>query len=296
MPDFGSQRDAVLAWEKEFDRQDSENDYFPTGFKIHDQTLGRARRGQLTVVAARTTMGKTAFMLCWAIHLLKLGVRVFWFCLELPRVDMISRMIAIETGVSLFDIVQRRLGEEEIKRIVRSLPEISELPADWSEDSNLPHIEELLKRVPRGSRSIVFVDHLHIVSVPGAKVGDAYGTLSPVLLTVKRAAMDLQVPIVVGCQLSRRVEHRKDKLPILSDLKDSGDIEAGAQLVLGLYRPGLDDKSVADNELQVVCLKNTNGPRQNYILAWDKDCAAPREKRANGNGHDTHENWEWLDK
>jgi replicative DNA helicase len=295
MPDFGSQRDAVLAWEKEFDRQDSELDYFPTGIKVHDQTIGRVRRGQLTIVAGRPGMGKSSFMLAWALNLLEIGVRVFWFCLELPRVDMISRLIAIKTGVSLFDIIQRRLEETEIRRIVRVLPEISELPANWSEDPSLPHIEELLKQVPRGSRSIVFLDHLHLVAVPGARIGDAYGTVSHILLTVKRAAMDLAIPIVVGCQLNRRAELRKEKLPILSDLKDSGDIEAGAQLVLGLYRPGYGDKTVSDNELQVVCLKNTNGPQINYILEWDGPCAAPREKRAS-NGHDTHEHWEWVDK
>jgi replicative DNA helicase len=86
---FVSQADAVLEWEKEFDRQDSEDDFFPSGITIHDQTIGRLRRGCLTIVGGRPGMGKTAFMLGWALYLLKIGVRVFWFCLEVPKVDMI---------------------------------------------------------------------------------------------------------------------------------------------------------------------------------------------------------------
>ena len=81
MADWQSQRDSILQWEKEFDRQDSENDFFPTGIAIHDQTIGRIRRGQMAVVAGRPGMGKTAFKLVWALNLLAKGVRVFWFCL-----------------------------------------------------------------------------------------------------------------------------------------------------------------------------------------------------------------------
>jgi hypothetical protein len=108
-------------------------------------------------------------------------------------------LIAIKMGISLFEITQCRLGEEEVKRIVHALPEIRVLPANWNEDSSLPHIEGFLKQVPKGSRSIAFLDHLHLVSVPGARIGDATGTVGHVLLTIKRAAMDLKIPIVVGC-------------------------------------------------------------------------------------------------
>jgi hypothetical protein len=83
-------------------------------------------------------------------------------------------------------------------------------------------------------------------------------------LALKRAAMQLKIPIVAGVQLNRQVESRKEKHPTLADFRDSGRLEEIADLALGLHRPGFYDRQVIDNELQVFCLKNRNGPRSNY--------------------------------
>lgn len=293
-PKFTPQAEALLDWQKAFDRTDSKDNYFPSGFKVHDRALGRMRRGQLIVVAALSSIGKTAFMLSMALHQLALGIRVYWFSLELPKVDMMSRIISIKTGVPLLDIVERRIGEDGVRRIVGELPAISALPAAWTEDPNLPHMMKLLNQIQKGSRSIVYVDHLHLIDVPGVNVESRYALVTEALLTLKRAAMALSLPVVVACQLNQRAELRKDKTLIFSDLKNSSDIGQGAQLVLGLQRPGFYNRDISDNELDVCCLKNTNGPRVNYLLEWDGPCAAAREKSGNGGWGENQERRDWL--
>jgi len=90
--------------------------------------------------------------------------------------------------------------------------------------------------------------------------------------------MQLQIPVVAGVQFNRAIELRKEKQPTLADFRDSGRLEEIADVALGLYRPGKDNEQIPDNELQVFCLKNRNGPRVNYVLAWDETCARAREK------------------
>lgn len=276
-PKFTPMADAVLEFEKQFDQR-TENDFFPTGFASHDNALGRLRRGTLTLAGARPSMGKTAWKLSAAYNQLQVGIRVYYFSLEMPRPDMIARLVSIKTGVPLFDILQRRITDEQARRIVGALPSLSVLPGDWSEERSLKQIGKLLSQIEPGSRSIVYVDFLGEVDVPGLGAADSYAVSTQIAHELKRAAMALKIPIVVGVQLNRQIELRKEKHPVLADFRDSGRLEEIADVCVGLYRPGFYDKTVPDDELQVFCLKNRNGPRVNYVLAWDGPCARAREK------------------
>ena len=268
--------DAVREFEKEMDRQ-TEDDFFPTGFPSHDNALGRPRRGSLTMIGARTSMGKTALMLNMALAQMKAGIAVYFFSLEMPRSDMIARLVSIETGIPLLDILQRRYSMEQAREIIGCLPILSPLPGNWSEEGNLKRIGELFKQIEPGSRSIVYVDFLGLIHVPTLDAAQQYAVTTEAGLALKRAAMGLQIPVVAGVQLNRQVEARKEKHPILSDFRDSGRLEEIGDVCLGLYRPGFYDKS-ADTELQVFCLKNRNGPRVNYVLEWHGPCARATEK------------------
>jgi len=223
-------------------------------------------------VGARPSMGKTAFLLCAALNQLKLGIRVYYFTLEMSEADMIARLVSIKTGIPLFDILERRMDDDRSRRIVGALPDIALLHGEWSEETNLKKIESLLAKVEPGSRSIVYVDFLGLVRVPGMDATQQYAVTTEIGLGLQRAAMVLNIPIVAAVQLNRQIELRKEKHPILADLRDSGRLEEAAYTALGLYRPrfGLKDK---DNELQVFCLKNKNGPVENYVLGWDGPCA-----------------------
>jgi replicative DNA helicase len=269
---------AVVEFLKELDRQ-SPNDFFPTGFPSHDNALGRPRRGSVMLVGGRPSMGKTAFMLSMASAQMKAGIRVYFFTLEMPRNDMIARLVSIESGIPLLDILQRRFTDAGISKIANTAANIiSPLPADWTEESNLKRIAQLFEQIEPKSRSVVYIDFLGLVEVSGYDAGQQYAVTTQTGLALKRAAMALQIPIVCGVQLNRQSEMRKEKHPVLSDFRDSGRLEEIGDLCLGLFRPGFNDEKIADNELQVFCLKNRNGPRVNYVLAWDGPCARASEK------------------
>lgn len=90
--------EAVIEFERQLEQQ-SQADFFPSGFSLHDRALGRLRRGMFILIGARPSMGKTAFMLCWALQQLLAGIRVYFFMLEMPRADMIARLVSIRTGI-----------------------------------------------------------------------------------------------------------------------------------------------------------------------------------------------------
>jgi len=276
-PKFTSMADAVLEFEKNFDAP-NEDEFFATGFEAHDKALGRLRMGTLTLVGARTSMGKTALLLSWALRQLEAGIKVFFFTLEMPMRDMIARIVSIKTGIRLLDILERKLDEDEVYRVVKSLPEIKMLPGDWASDQPLPAIEKLFSQIPPNSRSVVYIDFLGLIYVPDIRPSDQYAAVTQIGLALKRQAMTLGIPVICSVQLNREIEKRKDREPQLSDFRDSGRLEEAADLALGLYRPGFYNDEKPDDELQVFCLKNRNGPRLNYVLQWDKECAAVRER------------------
>lgn len=276
-PRFTPMAEAIHEFERQLESQ-TKDDFFPTGFASHDLALGRLRRGTLTLVGARSSMGKTAFMLSSALAQLEVGIHVHYFTLEMSISDIIARLVSIKTGIPLFDILQRRISEEQARGIVGALPALSDLRGDWSEESNLKRLVGLLKQIERGSRSIVYVDFLGEVEVPGLSSAENYAVTTEVGHGLKRAAMELQVPIVTAVQFNRQIELRKEKRPVLADFRDSGRLEEISDLALGLYRPAYYDEKLPDNELQVFCLKHRNGPKNNYFLAWDPKCARAYEK------------------
>ena len=106
----------------------TEDDFFPTGYPSHDNALGRLRRGSVTFVGARPSMGKTAFQLCSALAQMKAGIKVYFFSLEMPRSDMIARLVSIQTGIPLLDILQHRCTVPQLSEITAVLPRWNSYP------------------------------------------------------------------------------------------------------------------------------------------------------------------------
>jgi replicative DNA helicase len=264
-----SMADAVIEFEKRLENQ-TEDD-FPTGFSSHDRLLGRFRRGEIVFVGARPSMGKTAWLLSSALGQLEAGIKVYFFSLEMSESDMIARLVSIKTGIPLIDIMQRRIGEDEIRRIVGALPAISELPGEWSTEMILSGIEGFLSQIEPNGRSIAYIDFLNMIDVPDLSAAESYAATTQIGLTLKRQAGRLKIPIVVAAQLNRQVELRKDKHPILSDFRDCGRLEEIGDICLGLYRGAYYNDELPDDELEVFCLKHRNGPKTHYILAWDRE-------------------------
>ena len=269
--------DAVLEFEKALDRQ-TDDDFVETGFSSHDQALGRLRRSELAFVGARPGMGKTAFLLSMTLNQLKKGLCVYFFTLEMSKAIMMARLVSIETGIKLLDIIERRLAEDQVNQIIGALPKIRELKGEWATEPLLPEIEKLFHQIKPKSRSVVYLDFIGMIDVPDVRTGDAYAATTEVARALKRFAMQWEIPVIAAAQLNRQVELRKDNRPKLSDFRDSGRLEEVGDIVLGLYRPGYYDKDRPDDTLEVLCLKNKNGPLQNYKLSWNSQCARAWEK------------------
>jgi len=271
-PKFISTADALVEFQKRLEAPD-QNGLFSTGFTSHDQTLGRLRRGEIAFVGGRPGMSKTAFLLAMALNQLKAGLDVFFFSLEMPIEIIMARLVSIESGIPLLDIIERRLDEHEIRKIIGTLPKLSNLKGEWATDAILPRMEKLFDQIKPKSNSIVYVDFLGMIEAPDIRPGDAYALTTRVAMALKRFAMQWEIPVIAAAQLNRQVEMRKDRHPILSDFRDSGRLEEAGDIVLGLYRPGYYDKADPDKTLEVLCLKNKNGPMRDYLLAWDGECA-----------------------
>ena len=276
-PKFVSMPDALLEFEQGLESQ-TEDDFVGTGFSTHDRVLGRLRKSELAFVGARPGMGKTAFLLSMTLNQLKKNLCVYFFTLEMSRRIMMARLVSIETGIKLLEIIERRLSEEQVRQIVGALPQIRGLKGEWATEPLLPEIEKLFHEIKPRSSSVVYVDFVGMIDVPDVRAGDAYAATTEVARALKRFAMQWEIPVIAAAQLNRQVETRKDNRPKLSDFRDSGRLEEVGDIVLGLYRPGYYDKERPDDTLEVLCLKNKNGPLQNYKLTWDPECAHAWER------------------
>lgn len=123
-PKFTPMTDAVTAFEKRLESQ-HENDFVETGFRAHDRTIGRLRRGELTLIGGRPGMGKTAITLVMALNQLELGLHVYFFSLEMSIEIVMARLVSIKTKIPLLRVIERRLNESEVQRIIGVLPSIS---------------------------------------------------------------------------------------------------------------------------------------------------------------------------
>jgi replicative DNA helicase len=110
----------------------------------------------LALIGARPSMRKTAFMLCLALKQLMAGIRVYFFTLEMPRADMIARLVSIRTGIPLLDLLERRIDDNQVRDILGALPAIAELPGDWAEEGDVKKMGKLFAQIEPGSRSIVY--------------------------------------------------------------------------------------------------------------------------------------------
>lgn len=211
-----------------------------TGIADLDRILSGMDAGALLIVGARPSMGKTALANTIAINVARVGNPVMFFSLEMTREQLGQRWIASLTGIETEDQRRGRIAAEQWQALVDARSYLSGLPIYVDDQARLsvPQMRQRarrLKRRLRGKLGLVIVDHLQHVRQGGKtesrrlEIGDATSQL-------KAMAKELACPVLVLSQLSRAVEQRDDKRPMLSDLRESGDIEQDADVVMFLYR------------------------------------------------------------
>lgn len=233
----------------------------PTGIDALDAMLGGIEPG-LIILAARTSVGKTAVGLQMAINIAKAGKRVAIFSIEMSKQQLWLRLASSEAEVSLQKIKRGEVTRAEMEKVVNALGTLAALPIlIRTGETSVGDIRAVLQREALAGEPIVFslVDYIGLMDSSAQDSENRNLELGAISRGLLIAGQELSCSIVGIHQLSRAVEQRADKRPMLSDLRESGHLEEDADLVLGLFREGYYDKSEPDTSMEIWVLKNRLG-------------------------------------
>jgi len=238
-----------------------------TGFVDLDRMTSGLQAGELVIIAARPSMGKTALAMNIVEHAtLHLKKTVAVFSMEMSGTQLAMRMIG---SVGEFDQHKLRTGtfaDEDWARMVDSVGKLNEaqLHIDDTAGLNALEVRSRARRLHRqcGGLSLIVVDYLQLMSASGGREENRATEIAEISRSLKGLAKELKIPVVALSQLNRSVESRQDKRPMMSDLRESGAIEQDADLILFIYRdevynPGNTEKA---GEAEILVAKQRNGP------------------------------------
>jgi replicative DNA helicase len=240
----------------------------PSGFSMLDNYLWGFQQSRLYILAGRPSMGKSSFATNVAVNAAKEGHTVYVQSLEESGTSIAQRILSRYSRVSNEDLQRGNIDGDQWNGIAGETVKISELPLWVSEKGALSSAQisnEVRKLNSRNKLDLVIIDHLQQIREDEKS---RHLEVSRSCQTFKSLAKELKLPIILLCQLSREVERRTVKDPTLSDLKESGDIEAVADVVMGLYRPAYYDKDRFDDTVNVGILKNRDGRTGQMELKW----------------------------
>ncbi len=249
----------------------------PSGFQSLDSITSGWQRGDLIILAARPSMGKTAFALNMAKNIaFGENMPVAFFSLEMTSEQLLKRILASETQINASKFRSGNFTEEELMILNQKIKEISDHPYLFINDSSFMTIFDLRAQARRLKSKhdikIIFIDYLQLMHVSNNfKPGNREQEISTISRNLKALAKELDIPIIALSQLSRKVEDRykegMHKRPQLSDLRESGAIEQDADIVTFLYRPDYygipewdrEPYGPTDNQVELIIAKHRNG-------------------------------------
>jgi len=255
--------------------RDSQSDItgVATGFTDLDRLTAGLQPGDMLVVAGRPSMGKTAFALNIAEHVgVELRLPVAIFSLEMSGPQLATRFLSSVGRIDQTKLRSGRLTDDEWDRMTVALGKLHEAPIHIDETGaiNSTDLRARARRLHRqfGKLGLIVIDYLQLMS--SNRDGENRATeISEISRSIKALAKELQVPIIALSQLSRKVEERNDKRPLMSDLRESGAIEQDADIIMMMYReeyykPDTQDKGTAE----VIITKHRNGPTDTVRLTF----------------------------
>lgn len=243
-----------------------------TGFVGIDGKLGGLKPGDMVILAARPSMGKTALTLNFCLNIAESGKNVAIFSLEMSKEQLTDRMIASTMGVDSWKLQKGELDDDEFSKMGDALERLSRsnIYIDDSPGGNLMEIKSKARRLKMESGvDFLVIDYLQLMG--GNNPMNRVQEISEISRGIKSLARELQVPVLALSQLSRAVESRTTKEPILSDLRESGSIEQDADVVMMLYREDYYDEFTENKGVtNVFVRKNRNGPVGQADLKFEK--------------------------
>ena len=244
----------------------------PTGFTDLDYRTAGMQPSDLVLIAARPSMGKTAFVLNIAQHVaFKQNKCVAIFSLEMSKEQLVNRMFSLESSVDAQKLRTGQLNDQEWERLIESAGVIgrSNLIIDDTPGISISELRSKCRKFKlEHNLSMIIIDYLQLMSGSG-RSDSRQQEISDISRSLKSVARELGVPVLALSQLSRAVEQRPDHRPMLSDLRESGAIEQDADVVMFIYR---DDYYNHDTEKkgvsEIIIAKQRNGPIGTVELAW----------------------------
>ncbi len=281
-----SAHDLVLQAIKKIEELHNKKEEFsgvPSGFTQIDELTAGWQSTDLIIVAARPAMGKTAFTLSMARNIaVDSKIPVAFFSLEMSSIQLITRLISSETGISSDKLRTGKLTEADFERLTHKTQSLLEAPLYIDDTPSLSIFDlraKARKLVSQHHVKIIFIDYLQLMTAnaSGKGVGNREQEISTISRNLKALAKELDLPIIALSQLSRNVESRLGhKRPQLSDLRESGAIEQDADIVTFLYRPEYykldtwDDAEATStaNQAEFIVAKHRNGGLDNIRLQF----------------------------
>ena len=247
----------------------------PSGFRDLDRLTSGFQPGNLIIVAARPSMGKSGLALCIAANLaVRAQVPVAVFTLEMSKTEVTQRLMCSEAKVESQRLRTGRLAADDWPRLTAACDKLAKAPIYVDDTGSITMMEIRSKARRLKSREpglgLIVVDYLQLMS-SSSSYENRVQEVSQISRSLKILARDLDVPILALSQLSRAVEQRHDKRPILSDLRESGSLEQDADLVAFIYRDEYYNDETEDQGIAEVHLaKHRNGPTDTVKLAFLK--------------------------
>lgn len=252
-----------------------------TGYKMLDQMTAGLHEDELIILAARPGVGKTAFALNVAQNIgTKTDENVAIFSLEMGADQLVNRMLCAEGTINASNLRTGQLTEEEFEKLFVAMGSLSKanIYIDDTPGIRTAEIRAKCRRLKqeKGDLGLIVIDYLQLIEGSGKE--SRQQEVSEISRQLKKLAKELSVPVIALSQLSRGVEQRQDKRPILSDLRESGSIEQDADIVAFLYRDDYyrseddeEDDETEDNVVEVILEKNRSGARGTCKLLFIKE-------------------------
>ena len=276
----------VASYEQIEDRFNNKDDLVgvTTGFYDLDRLTSGLQKADLIILAARPSMGKTALALNLAQNVAMKGKKgVAIFSLEMPKQQLVKRMLCAEAEVDTQRITSGNMQPKDWEKLVDAMTRLSDAKIYIDDTPSITSIDIKAKcrrlMMEEKELGLIVIDYLQLME-GGGNPNDRNQQISMISRSLKGLARELNVPIIALSQLSRGVEQRPDKHPMLSDLRDSGAIEQDADIVMFIYRDEYYNKDNVENKgkAEVIIAKHRNGPTGTIELLFQSSITKFKNK------------------
>ncbi len=281
--EFRSIQDVLLKTQSDLEtlsKQKNEITGIPTGFYDLDKVTSGLHENELIIIAARPAMGKTAFALNLATNIaMNTDKTVAVFNMEMSGEQLAMRMLSSVGQIDFNKLKSGKLDHHDWKKFNEAMSRLAEtrLFIDDTSGMTISEIKAKCRRLhnSEGGLGVIIIDYLQLISGSAKYAGNRQQEVSEISRSLKTLAMELNVPVIALAQLSRTVEGREDKRPLLSDLRESGSIEQDADIVAFLYREDYYTKQISIDEntskSEFIIAKHRSGPTTTIDLIFRRN-------------------------